>query len=135
MAQQVSRRMRRLDGTRKNSWWKGVLVAVAVTLGAVIAFAILIGLTEISDGVIRIVNQLIKIGAIFCGVYAVVPRGDEGGIRRGALIGLVYMGAGVALYALLTHQNLTALGYAIDLLMGVAAGGLSGMILGGMKAK
>ncbi|NLD82863.1 MAG: TIGR04086 family membrane protein [Clostridiales bacterium] len=135
MAQQMVRRVRRKTGARRNTWWKGVLVAVAVTLGAVAAFAVLIGLTEMQDGLIRVVNQLIKVGAIFAGVWYAVPRGDSGGIRRGALIGLVYMGIGVLVYALLTQQKLTVMGYAIDLLMGVAAGGLSGMILGAMQEK
>ncbi len=128
------RRIRRAAG-RSNAWWKGVLVAVAVTAAAVIVFALIIGLTDVPDGVIRIVNQLIKIAAIFVGVRAVVPRGDESAIRRGVVIGLVYMGIGVLVYALLTHQKLTLMGYAIDLLMGLAAGGLSGMILGGMQEK
>ena len=96
-------------------------------------FALIIGLLDVSDGVIRIVNQCIKLGAIFLGVRAVVPRGAENGIRRGALLGLIYMGVGVLLYALLSGQKLTLLGYLIDVLMGVAAGGLSGMLMGSLK--
>ena len=92
-----------------------------------------LGIWDLQEGLIRIINQVIKIGAIFLGVQAIVPRGDEGGIRRGALLGLVYMGIGVLLYALLTKQKFTWLDYAADVLMGVAAGGLSGMALGGMK--
>ena len=49
------------------------------------------------------------------------------------MLGLIYMGAGVLLYALLTRQQFTWLGYLIDVLMGVAAGGLSGMVLGFYK--
>lgn len=133
MAQQISRRIRRSSASQRHTWWRGVLIAVAATLAAVAAFAVVIGLTEVSDGVIRIVNQLIKLGAIFLGVWTAVPRGDANGIRRGALIGLVYMGVGVLLYAVLSQQKLTLMGYAIDLLMGVAAGGLSGMLAGGQR--
>ena len=43
------------------------------------------------------------------------------------------MGLGVLIYALLTGQKFTWLGYGIDLLMGVAAGSLSGMIVSGMR--
>ena len=107
----------------------------AATAAAVIVFAIIIGLTDVSDGVIRIVNQIIKIGAIFLGVRAIVPRGSEDGVRKGALLGLIYMGVGVLIYALLSGQKLTLMGYTIDLLMGLAAGGLSGMILGSMSRK
>lgn len=134
MAQQAIRRFKRTTG-KSTSLWRGVLVAVAVTVIAVILFALIIGLTDLNDGVIRIVNQIIKVGAIFLGVRAIVPRGAENGIRRGVLVGLIYMGVGVLLYALLSGQKLTIIGYLIDLLMGVAAGGLSGMLMGSLSAK
>ncbi len=44
------------------------------------------------------------------------------------------MGVGVVVYALLSQQKFTWLGYLTDGLMGVAAGGLSGMLLGSLKA-
>ena len=133
MAQQMTRRVRRAAASRKRTWWRGVLVSVAFTLAAVAVFAVLIGFTAIGDGVIRIVNQLIKLGAIFLGVRSAVEKGDANAIRKGVLVGLIYMGVGVLLYAVLSSQKLTLLGYAIDLLMGVAAGGLSGMIVGGRQ--
>ena len=83
----------------------------------------------------RVINQLIKIGAIFLGIRFIVPKGAENGVSKGALLGLIYMGVGVLIYALLSGQKLTLMGYVIDLLMGVAAGGLSGMILGSMSRK
>ena len=131
---QVVRRLKRTS-FQKTALWRGVAVSVAVTAGLVILFAVIIGFFDVGDGVIQAVNQLIKVTAIFLGVYAIVPRGDENGIRRGVLVGLIYMGVGVLLYALISRQPLTLLGYGVDLLMGLAAGGLSGMILGGMRGK
>ena len=135
MAQQAVRRIKRTSSGKQNPLWRGVLVSILATAAAVIIFAVIIGLTDVSDGVIRIVNQLIKIGAIFLGVRAIVPRGSEDGVRKGALLGFIYMGVGVLIYALLSGQKLTIMGYVIDLLMGVATGGLSGMILGSMSQK
>lgn len=134
MAQQAVRRFKRTMG-KSAGLWRGVLVAVAVTVVAVILFALVIGMTDLGDGVIRVVNQIIKVAAIFFGVRAIVPRGADNGIRRGALVGLIYMGVGVLIYALLSGQKLTLMGYLIDLLMGVAAGGLSGMLLGSLGTK
>ena len=134
MAQQAVRRIRRGRG-KSTALWKGLLWAIGVTVIAVVLFAVVIGLTDVGDGVIRVINQLIKVGAVFAGVRAIVPRGDDGGIRRGALLGLVYMGVGVLLYALLSQQKITVMGYLTDVLMGVAAGGLSGMLLGSLKAR
>ena len=132
MSQQAMRRMKRGAG-KSTALWRGLALSVGATLAAVILFSVALGIWDLQEGLIRIINQVIKIGAIFLGVQAIVPRGDEGGIRRGALLGLVYMGIGVLLYALLTKQKFTWLDYAADVLMGVAAGGLSGMALGGMK--
>lgn len=133
MAQQAVRRARRASG-RNQSLGRGVCIAVAATAAAVVLFALVIGLTNPTDGVIRIVNQLIKLLAIFIGVKAIVPPGSENGIRKGAALGLIYMGVGVLIYALLSQQKLTVLGYAIDVLMGLAVGGLSGMLFSGMKS-
>ena len=131
MAQQAVRRVRRSTG-KESALWRGLLLSILVTVVAVIVFALIIGLTDMSDGVIQIVNQIIKVAAIFFGTRAIVPKGAENGIRRGALLGLIYMGVGVLLYALLSSQKLTVMGYLTDVLMGVAAGGLSGMVLGSM---
>lgn len=134
MAQQAVRRMRRSTG-KQTAFWRGLAVAVLTTAVAVIVFALIISFVDMSDGVIQIVNQLIKAAAVFLGVKTIVPRGDENGIRRGALLGLAYMGLGVLVYALLTQQKISWTGYLIDVLMGVAAGGLSGMLLGSMRAR
>ena len=134
MAQQAIRKMKRKQ--KAGNWLlKGLLVSVAVTVAAVVIFAVIIGLTNLPDSVIRIVNQVIKVGAVFAGVYAAVPKGSDNAIRKGVVIGLVYMGVGVLLYALLSSQQLTVFSWLLDILMGIAAGGLSGMIVGSMQGK
>lgn len=134
MAQQAIRKMKRKQ--KAGNWLlKGLLVSVAVTVAAVVIFAVIIGLTDLPDSVIRIVNQVIKVGVVFAGVYAAVPKGSDNAIRKGVVIGLVYMGVGVLLYALLSGQQLTVFSWVLDILMGIAAGGLSGMIVGSMQGK
>lgn len=112
--------------------FRGVVIAIAATALLVVVFALLISLFRFADGTIRTVNQLIKLCAILIGVWFAVKRGGEQGLLRGAAVGLVYMAAGVLVYAALTGQRLTAFAYAADLLMGVAAGGLAGLIRGRM---
>lgn len=107
---------------------KGVLLAIAVTAALVAAFALVISLFDLSDGVIRTVNQALKLLAVYVGVRAAVQPGSERGLLRGAAVGAVYMAAGVMVYALLTAQGLTPFAYAADVLMGVAAGGLIGLL-------
>lgn len=126
MSTGIARRMR---GTGM-SILKGVLAAVAVTGLLVVIFALLISLFHFSDGTVRAVNQLIKLAAVLAGVWLAVPQGGDNAVLRGAAVGLIYMAAGVLVYAVLTAQHLTAFAYLADLLMGLAAGGLLGMLRG-----
>lgn len=55
---------------------RGVLLAALFTAAAVIAFALVLSFARLSDGVIRAVNQVIKLVAIYLGVRAAVGTGD-----------------------------------------------------------
>ena len=102
-------------------------------VASVLVFALLISLFPLSDSVIHIVNQLIKLGSIFAGVYVAVGRGGDKGLLTGALVGLSYMLLGVLLYALLSGQQLPFTAYLSDVAMGIAGGGIAGAIIGGLK--
>lgn len=107
---------------------KGLLAAGALTAALVIVFAIIVGVTDAADGVIRIVNQAIKIVSILLGVWIFVPKGQSGGALRGALMGLAYMAVGLLIYIAFTHQQASAVSCLTDVLMGVSIGGLAGML-------
>ena len=72
---------------------------------------------------------------LVAGVCFAVPRGDERALRPGAQIGFSYMALGVLLYAILSAQKLTAAQYLTDVFLGVAVGGLTGVILNAMRVK
>lgn len=108
---------------------RGLGVSVLVTIAGVAIFALLMQWIRPADGTVRIFNQVLKLLSIGAGVYVAVGRGQEGGLLRGALVGLLYMAVGVGLYALLSGQAAPVTAYLADLAMGVAAGGIVGMIL------
>lgn len=108
---------------------KGLLTAVGVTIAGVAVFALLMQWLRPAESVVRIINQVLKLASIGAGVYVAVGRGCEGGLLRGALVGLVYMVIGVGMYALLSGQSAPVSAYLADLGMGVAGGGIVGMIL------
>jgi len=124
----------RRNGTIFGGIIKGVLLSVAATVVLVAIFALLISFFEFSDGLIHTVNQIIKLLAILAGVWVAVQPGSERGLARGAAVGLIYMAAGVMVYAAWTGQHLSAGAYAADILMGVAAGGLFGLWRARMNA-
>ena len=112
---------------------RGLGVSVLVTIAGVAIFALLMQWIRPEDGTVRIFNQVLKLLSIGAGVYVAVGRGQEGGLLRGALVGLLYMAVGVGLYALLSGQAAPVTAYLADLAMGVAAGGIVGMILSNLS--
>ena len=108
---------------------KGLLTAVGVTVAGVAVFALLMQWLRPADGVVRVINQVLKLASIGAGVWVAVGKGCEGGLLRGALVGLLYMAIGVGVYALLSGQGAPLSAYLADLGMGVAGGGIVGMIL------
>lgn len=114
---------------------KGLGAALLVTVAGVAIFALLMQWIRPADGLVRMVNQVLKLIAIGVGVCVAVGRGAEGGLIRGALVGLLYMAVGVGLYALLSGQDAPVTAYLADLAMGVAGGGIIGMIQGNISPK
>lgn len=129
----ATRTTRRRSRRRQQSLWgrllRGLLASIGVTLVCVLLFALLMQWLKPSDNAIRVVNQLIKLGAIFAGVWLMVGRGGERGLALGALLGLCYMGLGVGLYALLSGQQLPFTAYLSDIAMGIAGGGICGALV------
>ena len=114
---------------------RGLGVSVLVTIAGVAIFALLMQWIRPEDGTVRIFNQVLKLLAIAVGVWIAVGRGNEGGLLRGAFVGGVYMALGVGVYALLSGQSLSWTACLADLGMGVAGGGIVGMILSNLSAR
>ena len=114
---------------------RGLGVSILTTLVGVALFSLLMQWVKPSDGAIRVFNQVLKLLSIALGEWSAVGRGGEKGLMRGAAVGLGYMGLGVALYAILSGQQAAFSSYLADLAMGVAGGGIVGMILSNISAK
>ena len=138
-----TRTARRRRSAAPSPWLRllrGLGVAVVTTLLGVAVFALLMQWIKPSEGTVRIFNQVLKLAAITAGVlvavvWAAVGRGGDGGLIRGAAVGLMYMAAGVALYALFSGQSAPVTAYLADLGMGVAGGGIVGLILSNISPK
>ena len=113
---------------------RGVLVAAAITVIGVAVFALILNWWNASDRAITAVNQVVKFVSILAGVTTAMRAGESGGAMRGACVGLLYMALGIVCYALMMGQSPRLTAYFADLGMGLAAGGLFGMILTARKA-
>ena len=109
---------------------KGALFSVCVMLFCVLAFALIYGAAGLTNTVIKPVNQVIKVLAIFVGTVRF--RGDKG-LLRGAVIGVLTIAVSYLLFALIGGIRLIGVGFLFDLIFGLAAGGLSGAISVNLK--
>lgn len=125
-----ARRRRRSPAPARLAMLKGLGAALLVTLAGVAVFSLLMQWIRPSDSVIRVFNQVLKLASIAVGTRVAIGRSGEAGLVRGALTGLLYMLIGVALYAILSGQQAPLTSYLADLGMGVAGGGIVGMLLG-----
>ena len=105
------------------------------TIIVVAVFALLMQWVKPTEDTVRIFNQLLKVVSVAIGTYIAVGRGQEGGLLRGSLIGLLYMALGVAAYALLSGQGAPWTAYLADLAMGTATGGIIGAIVSNISGK
>ena len=113
---------------------RGVLVAAAVTVLGVVLFALVLNWWDASDRAITAINPVVKFVSILAGVMSALRAGEKGSAMRGACVGVLYMALGIACYCLLMGQSPKLTGYLADLGMGIAAGGLFGMILTAQKS-
>ena len=129
---------RRKRGATATPWFrlvKGLAAGVLVTVGGVAIFALVLQWVKPTEDAVRVFNQVLKLVSIAVGVYVAVGRGGNGGLIRGAAVGLLYMAVGVALYAILSGQQAPLTAYLADLGMGVAGGGIVGMILSNLSGR
>ena len=113
---------------------RGVLVAASVTVLGVALLALLLNWWNVSDRAVTAINQVVKFVSILAGVTSAMRGGESGGALRGACVGLLYMALGIVCYSLLMGESPRLTAYLADLGMGLAAGGLFGMILSTRKA-
>ena len=108
---------------------KGVLVGASITVISVAVFALILNWWNASDRAITAINQVVKFVSILAGVVSAMGGDAQSGTLRGICVGLLYMALGIVCYCLLMGQPPQLSGYLADLGMGIASGGLFGMIL------
>ena len=112
---------------------KGVLVGASITIISIAVFALILNWWNASDRAITAINQVVKFVSILAAVVTALGGEAQGGVMRGICVGLLYMALGIVCYCMLMGKTPEFSGYMADLGMGVASGGLFGMILGAKR--
>lgn len=108
---------------------KGLLCAVALTLLGMCGIAALAVYARASDGLIRVLNQLLKCLSILLGCTVAVGRGGHRGFFTGMALAIVYMALGYALAVSLGGNAFAVPGMLGEILIGAALGGVIGSVL------
>lgn len=113
----------------------GLIIAILFTIGAMLILAAALVYLQISDGALRLLNQLIKLAAIIFGVIAAVPRGGERGLATGVTLALFYIVLGYAIYILLGGGSFNIVSMLGEILLGSAVGAVTGAVRANMSPK
>lgn len=105
--------------------------AVVISLVFVLAFTLIIQLFSLSTAAVKPVNQVFKIISIAAGGLIFI-RGDKG-LVKGLVHGLIAVIITYLLYGLIAQSLSISWKFAIEILLGIVAGGISGVIAVNIK--
>lgn len=106
---------------------KGALSALIISLIGILIFAFVIKLTSISDGLIKPINQVIKIVSIFFGCF--LSKNTTGKIlSKGLFIGVMYTILAFTLFSALNGKFEFSTSLFLDILFGALIGLISSVI-------
>lgn len=104
----------------------GVFSGLCISLIAVIIFAFALYVTPLSDGIIKTVNQIIKVVSVFFACVFCL-RGRLGYLK-GGIVGLAVFVLTYLVFALFVGAKVFSGGFVTDLVFGTLVGVISGII-------
>ena len=110
---------------------KGALCSVIITLFSVLIFALIVKFTLLNSGVIKAVNQFIKIISILLGSMFFI-RGKLG-LIKGAILGLLTTIITYLLFSLFCGGISFNGSFILDIIFTAIIGGISGVLAVNMK--
>ena len=105
---------------------KATVIALVYSLFAILLFAIILNFCSFDQVVIKPVNYLIKVLAVFLGCYFSIKNGK--GLIKGAIYGLVITIICFFVFALISKSLNFNIYLLWDMLLGVAIGAITGIV-------
>lgn len=110
---------------------KATLAAMVFSLVFVLVFTLIIHVASLSVSVIKPVNQVFKTLAVIVGSFIFI-KGDKG-LLKGALAGLFSVLCTYVLFSIIGGSFAVRWTFILEILLGVAAGIISGIIAVNVK--
>ena len=107
---------------------KGALISVCISLICILVFAFIIKLTGMSDGLIKPINQVIKIVSIFIGTFLINKKQANKKLLNGVIVGLFYTIIAFIVFSILNGSFNADFTIIIDALFGGLIGAICGVI-------
>lgn len=114
---------------------RGLLSALMITLPGMALIALLAVYAAMDDSAVLMLNQALKLAAIFMGARRAVGRGGTRGFALGAVVGLAYIALGYGICALWDGAGAAGLMLAAEFLLGLLLGGLSGAFMANLPSR
>ena len=123
------------DHTFLKAVLKGTLIALSISLVAILIFALIIRFCNVSDKVIMPINQVIKIVSVLLGTWLAMRKQRDKGLYKGLLIGFCYTIFAFLLFSALSGSISFSVTLLNDMLFGSVVGGLSGILFANLHKK
>ncbi len=107
---------------------KGIVIAVIISLGLVMLFAVILKGFALPDNVIAPITMVIKAISVVFGSFVAVKKGSSKGLVKGASFGTVYIVVAFLLFSILSGSFDIGLSSVLDLISAAACGGIVGII-------
>lgn len=102
-------------------------ISILISLALILLFAFVIKWFHLPDSAIVPVNYVIKVVSLFIACLF-VTRNQKNGLKKGVVVGLLYTLLSTLIFSLLAMQFTFSLSFIYDLLIGMAMGGILGII-------
>jgi len=112
---------------------KGTMIALCVSLILVLIFAFLLKFTNIPEGAIKPINQVIKGVSVFLGVFVGMKRIKELGLVTGLLIGIFHTVLAFLVFSILGGMFQLDITFLTDIVFSAIIGAICGIICVNIK--
>ena len=124
--------MENIKGNISTFWLsvaKGTIVSLCFVMVSILLFAFVVKWASLGEGAISIVNQVLKIVAIFFGVFVAMKKTNEKYLLKGVLVGFLFSLLSFVLFSTLNGSFDLGLSFFVDLIFASIIGALCAIIL------
>ena len=110
------------------STFKGVLISLCVSIIGILLFAFILKFVGLSDTVIKVVNQVIKVVSVLFGVLVCLKKDKSKGLLKGSIVGGLYTLSSYLVFSLLVASFNFSLTIFYDLIFSMVVGLIFGVL-------